>query len=187
MGGWPISTRASAMELNVPGIHGVGQSVVYFVDRYKDFSIYDVDFIKVPNANKSNPIEGMHYFGLVQTAYEGRTTDWSNFYSKLLGFEELPEGHFFGILHKGIILQSPCKTFHIQIIEPPTSDVEWDEEYLRLGLGVENVLSASKTLTNQGINFVDHEKLHTTTQGALTQAYLGGLQFELVKNISIKK
>jgi len=48
-GAWEIATRASAMELNIPGIHGVGDSLIYFVDRYKDFSIYDVDFIYLKN------------------------------------------------------------------------------------------------------------------------------------------
>jgi len=182
MGGWPIATRASAMELNVPGIHGVGQSVIYFVDRYKDFSIYDVDFIKVPNAKNDAAIGDMSFFGLVQTAYEGRTADWSNFYIKLLGFTELPSDKFFGILQKGTILQSPCKTFHIQIIEPQVSDIEWDEEYLRLGIGAPDILATSQALTARGINFIDNEKLHTTSKGAVTQSYLGGVQFELVNN-----
>src|SRR5579859_7063492 len=43
LGAWEMPTRASAMELHIPGIHGVGESLIYFVDRYKDFSIYDVD------------------------------------------------------------------------------------------------------------------------------------------------
>ena len=186
MGGWPIATRASAMELNVPGIHGVGQSVIYFVDRYKDFSIYDVDFIKVPNAKNDKAIGDMHFFGLVQTAFEGRTADWSNFYTKLLGFSELPQGKFFGILQKGTILQSPCKSFHIQIIEPQVSDIAWDEEYLRVGIGAPDVLTVSKSLMDRGIAFIDHENLHTTTKGALTQSYLGSVQFELVNNIAKK-
>jgi 4-hydroxyphenylpyruvate dioxygenase len=182
LGGWPIATRASAMELNVPGIRSVGQSTIYFVDRYKDFSIYDVDFIKLPNVVVPPAVGSMNYFGLVQTAYEGCTSNWSYFYSKVLGFTELPPNQFFGILQKGVILQSPCKSFHIQIIEPPTSDVDWSEEYLRLAFGANDILAVSKVLHENGISFVDHEKLHTTTKGALTQPYLGGVQFELVNN-----
>jgi len=37
LGAWEMPTRASAMELNIPGIHGVGDSLLYFVDRYRDF------------------------------------------------------------------------------------------------------------------------------------------------------
>src|SRR5258706_9769412 len=53
LGAWEMPTRASAMELNIPGIHGVGDSLIYFVDRYRDFSIYDVDF--VPLAGVATP------------------------------------------------------------------------------------------------------------------------------------
>src|SRR3982751_2670455 len=45
MGAWDMPTRASAMELNIPGVHGVADSLVYFVDRWEDLSIYDVDFV----------------------------------------------------------------------------------------------------------------------------------------------
>ena len=34
LGGWETPTHAGAMELNIPGIHGVGDSVIYLVDRY---------------------------------------------------------------------------------------------------------------------------------------------------------
>src|SRR5688500_15715749 len=64
-GAWEMPTRASAMELNIPGIHGVGDSLVYFVDRHGDFSIYDVDFVPLPGADPQPPaIAGLHYFGV---------------------------------------------------------------------------------------------------------------------------
>ena len=34
-GAWPIVPRVGAMELNIPGICGVGDSIIYFVDRYQ--------------------------------------------------------------------------------------------------------------------------------------------------------
>src|SRR5467141_1209661 len=51
LGAWDMPTRASAMELNIPGIHGVGDSLIYFVDRHGDFSIYDVDFVPLAGAD----------------------------------------------------------------------------------------------------------------------------------------
>ena len=38
-GAWPVPTHAEVMELNIPAIHGVGGSRIYFVDRYREFSI----------------------------------------------------------------------------------------------------------------------------------------------------
>src|SRR4029453_17373628 len=93
MGAWEIPTRASAMELNIPGIHGVGDSLLYFVDRYRDFSIYDVDFVPMPGANPRPPaIADLHFFGVVQTIGENRSDDWIDFYTQLLGFSVLPGG-----------------------------------------------------------------------------------------------
>src|SRR4249919_3404682 len=47
LGAWEMPTRASAMELNIPGIHGVGDSLIYFVERHEGLTIYDVDFIPI--------------------------------------------------------------------------------------------------------------------------------------------
>ena len=55
LGAWDIPTRASAMELHIPGICGVGDSQVYFVDRHRSFSIYDVDFVALPGVDKHPP------------------------------------------------------------------------------------------------------------------------------------
>src|SRR5438105_8001679 len=83
---WDQPTRASAMELNIPGIHGVGDSLIYFVDRYQDFSIYDVDFVfdKREKINQDG-LAGLHWFGVVQAILNDRTRDWLDFYRSLFG------------------------------------------------------------------------------------------------------
>ena len=102
LGAWEMPTRAAAMELHIPGIHGAGDSLVYFVDRYRDFSIYDVDFVSLPGAPREVPaLAGLHWFGVVQTILPGRTGDWLDFYRALFGFEVLPRGQYFGVLPKG--------------------------------------------------------------------------------------
>src|SRR5437762_8965546 len=95
LGAWDMPTRASAMELNIPGIHGVGESLIYFVDRYKDFSIYDVDFVHLNETNQRPPaLAGLHWFGVVQAIQNERTADWLDFYENLFGFTELPRGQY---------------------------------------------------------------------------------------------
>ncbi|MGC9553016.1 4-hydroxyphenylpyruvate dioxygenase, partial [Vibrio metoecus] len=37
-------TEIGPMELSIPAVIGIGDSLLYFVDRYGDRSIYDVDF-----------------------------------------------------------------------------------------------------------------------------------------------
>jgi 4-hydroxyphenylpyruvate dioxygenase len=171
------------MELNIPGIHGVGDSLVYFVDRHGDFSIYDVDFIPLPGADPHPPaIAGLHYFGVVQTISGDRTADWVDFYRHLFGFSVLPGGQYFGILPKGTLLESPCRAFYLQLIEPPegSEDIEWDERLLRIGLGAPDVPAAVRALRDRGVVFIDRDPVQPTARGALTQIYLGGVTFELV-------
>ena len=183
MGAWEMPTRASAMELNIPGIHGVGDSLIYFVDRWRDFSIYDVDFIYHPNVNRQPPaLAGLHYFGVVQSIFGDRTRDWVDFYRHLFGFSILPEGKYFGVLPKGTLLESPCRKFYLQLIEPPpgAEDIHWEEQLVRIGLGARNVPAATKALKDRGIVFVDRGPVQPSEKGALTQVYLGGVTFELV-------
>ena len=45
-----IAAASGPMELNIPAIVGIGGSLIYFVDRYGDRSIYDVDFKPVDTA-----------------------------------------------------------------------------------------------------------------------------------------
>jgi 4-hydroxyphenylpyruvate dioxygenase len=183
LGAWEMPTRASAMELHIPGIHGVGDSLIYFVDRYRDFSIYDVDFVYQENAAKTPPaVAGLHWFGVVQSILPDRTPDWLDFYQSLFGFSVLPRGQYFGVLPKGTLLESPCHKFYLQLIEPPpgAEDVHWDEGLVRVGLGAPDVPKAVKALQERGIVFVDHGAVQPSDKGALTQVYLGGVTFELV-------
>ncbi|HTR58827.1 MAG TPA: VOC family protein [Casimicrobiaceae bacterium] len=183
LGGWEIPARARAMELNIPAIHGVGESLIYFVDRYDEFSIYDIDFRPIPTVKPPpTPIEGLHFFGIVQYIAADRTPDWVEFYSRLLGFTPLPDSVRFGILPKGLLLQSPCRSFYLQLIEPEAaaSDVDWQEHLQRIGLGTSDVAGAVRQLERRGVEFLASEAVHASERGALTKAYLGSVMFELV-------
>jgi len=183
LGAWEMPTRASAMELNIPGIRGVDDSLIYFVDRYRDFTIYDVDFVPLPGSERNPPaIAGLHFFGIVQTILDERSRDWIEFYRELLGFSVLPGGQYFGILPKGTLLESPCHKFYLQLIEPPpgAEDIEWDERLLRIGLGAPDVMKATRALRDRGVVFVDRDPVQPTEKGALTQVHLGSVTFELV-------
>ncbi|MEO7337816.1 MAG: VOC family protein [Caldimonas sp.] len=182
-GAWAVPTHVEVMELNIPAIHGVGASRIYFVDRYRDFSIYDVDFTPIPTVDPQPPaLTGLHWFGVVQYIGNFRMEDWTEFYGQLFGFKALPDDQRYGILPKGRILQSPCGRFYLQLIEPEfgTLDVEGEESLQRVGFGTPDVLATVRELRARGVDFVDSEKVHAGTRGALTQSVLGGAMFELV-------
>jgi 4-hydroxyphenylpyruvate dioxygenase len=183
LGAWDQPTRACAMELNIPGIHGVGETLIYFVDRYKDFSIYDVDFVPLINVDTAPPaVAGLHWFGVVQAILNERTPDWLDFYRSLFGFTVLPRGQYFGVLPKGTLLESPCHKFYLQLIEPPpgAEEIHWDEGLVRVGFGAPDIPAATRALQERGIVFIDRGAVQPSDKGALTQVYLGGVTFELV-------
>jgi 4-hydroxyphenylpyruvate dioxygenase len=183
LGAWDMPTRASAMELNIPGIHGVGESLIYLVDRHEDFSIYDVDFKPIARANPRPPaLAGLHWFGVVQAMLDGRTADWVDFYRHLFGFTPLPLGKYFGVLPKGTLLESPCRKFYLQLVEPPpgSEDIVWEERLVRVGLGARDIPAATRALEKRGVRFIDHGAVQPSDKGALTQVYMGMVTFELV-------
>ncbi|HET9044216.1 MAG TPA: 4-hydroxyphenylpyruvate dioxygenase, partial [Burkholderiales bacterium] len=183
LGAWEMPTRAAAMELHIPGIHGAGDSLIYFVDRYKDFSIYDVDFVPLAGTQSRPPaLAGLHWFGVVQAILADRTDDWLDFYQALFGFTVLPRGQYFGVLPKGTLLESPCHQFYLQLIEPPdgAADIHWEEGLVRVGLGAPDIPATTRALTERGIVFIDRGAVQPSDRGALTEVYLGGVTFELV-------
>jgi 4-hydroxyphenylpyruvate dioxygenase len=186
-GGWEVPTHPEAMELNIPAIHGAGGSRIYFVDRYREFSIYDVDFVPIPSVDPRPPaVAGIHFFGIVQYIGAGRSDDWIEFYDALFGMQLIPDEQRFGIMPKGKLLRAPAVDpahgFMLQLVEPePSPDVDDGQERLqRIGLGVPDVLAAVTALRALGMEFVETEAAHTERRGAITKTYLGGVVFELV-------
>jgi 4-hydroxyphenylpyruvate dioxygenase len=186
LGAWDVPMHAQVMELNIPGIHGPGGAHIYFVDRYKEFSIYSVDFVPIPGVDAHPPsTAGLHFFGLVQYIGRDRTEDWAEFYGRLLGFARLPDETRFGILPKGTLLQSPGDAqshFYLQLIEPDPVTVAYDEQELfqRIGLGTRDVPTAVAQWRGRGVEFVETEHVSPTAHGALTRTVMNAVSFELV-------
>jgi 4-hydroxyphenylpyruvate dioxygenase len=182
LGAWPVPVKVQPMELHIPGVHGAGASRLYFVDRWREFSIYDVDFVPIPTVDPTvEPVAGLHWFGIVQYVGAERSADWSAFYTSLFGFRELPSDQRFGILPRGSVLASPCGSFFLQLIEPEALVVDDSGERLqRVAFGAADVPAAVKALRSRGVDFVETDTLHTEVRGALTRPVLGGLMFELV-------
>jgi 4-hydroxyphenylpyruvate dioxygenase len=183
LGAWDSPSHVRAMELHIPGIRGPGGSRFYFVDRWNEFSIFDIDFCPIPTVDPNPPaLAAMSYFGLVQYVGAGRSADWLAYYAELFDFAEIPQSLRFGILPKGTLLRSPCDRFLWQLVEPDPQMDEQDapETLQRIGLGTPDVPAAVRLLKGRGVEFVESSRLHPEDRGALTRAVLGSVSFELV-------
>lgn len=184
-GAWEVPTRADVMELNIPAIHCAGGSRLHFVDCYKNFSIYDVDFVPIPTVEQNPPATaGIHFFGIVQYIGPERSHDWIEFYNELFGTELIPDEQRFGIMPKGRLLRTPAldasQRFMLQLIEPEPNVLDAGERLQRIGLGVPDVMAAVQALRARGVEFVETDAVHTERRGAITKTYLGSVVFELV-------
>ncbi|MEF7613450.1 VOC family protein [Aquincola sp. MAHUQ-54] len=180
-GAWEVPVQVAPMELHIPAIHGAGTSRIYFVDRHKEFSIYDVDFVPIPGVDRrpASPA-GLRWFGIVQYIGRDRLDDWCAFYSALFGFRLLADDERFGILPSGRVLASPCGGFYLQLIEPEAGAPDGDECLQRVAFGTQDVLAAVAALRERGVGFVETPGVHTGQRGALTQTWLDTTMFELV-------
>ena len=180
LGAWGFDNKNGPMELNIPAIKGVGDSLLYFVDRWRgksaaagtqagaigDISIYDVDFVAIPGAN-ANPVgSGLTYIDhLTHNVHRGRMKEWAAFYENLFNFREI---RYFDIAgkHTGLkskAMTSPCGKIRIPINES-SDDKSQIAEYLdqyhgegiqHIALGTDDIYSSIQKMRDSGIAFQD--------------------------------
>jgi 4-hydroxyphenylpyruvate dioxygenase len=180
LGAWGFDNKNGPMELNIPAIKGVGDSLLYFVDRWRgkgagkgtpsgaigDISIYDVDFVALPGA-QANPVgNGLTYIDhLTHNVHRGRMKEWAGFYEDLFNFREVRyfdiEGKLTGLKSKA--MTSPCGKIRIPINES-SDDKSQIAEYLNeyhgegiqhIALGTGDIYKAIQRMRDTGIGFQD--------------------------------
>jgi 4-hydroxyphenylpyruvate dioxygenase len=139
------------MELNIPAIKGIGDSLLYFVDRYdgnsahggNNVTIYDIDFVPIAGAPRIPEGAGLTYVDhLTHNVHRGRMDEWAGFYERLFNFRELRyfdiEGKLTGLKSKA--MTSPCGKIRIPINES-SDDKSQIQEYLHAyhGEGIQHV------------------------------------------------
>ncbi len=166
LGAKPHSGPVGAMELNIPAIKGIGDSLIYLIDRYGDHSIYDVDFEPVQGGEDSAPPAGLTYIDhLTHNVYRGRMDLWSGFYERLFNFREIRyfdiEGKLTGLHSRA--MTSPCGKIRIPINES-ADDKSQIEEYLaaykgegiqHIAMGTDDIHGTVEALKARGLSFME--------------------------------
>src|SRR3977135_38355 len=153
-GAWGVESRAGPGELSIPAIKGIGDSLIYLVDRYpeNDYgnTIYDVDFRPLPGFEAfwrgaaSGPSgAGLRYVDhLTHNVHRGRMKEWAEFSEGLVNFREIRyfdiEGKQTGLKSKA--MTSPCGKIRIPINES-SDERSQIAEYLDLyhGEGIQHI------------------------------------------------
>ena len=177
LGAWGFDNKAGPMELNIPAIKGIGDSLIYFVDRWhgKDgaapgaignISIYDVDFVPIEGAQANVKGDGLTYIDhLTHNVHRGRMKEWADFYERLFNFKEVRyfdiEGKLTGLKSKA--MTSPCGKIRIPINES-SDDKSQIAEYLdayhgegiqHIALGTDDIYATVDGMKRKGVAFQD--------------------------------
>src|SRR5690606_35978603 len=152
-GAEPVTPQAGPMELHIPAIRGIGQSLIYLIDRYGDeLTIYDIDFIYEDGVERYPPGAGFHTIDhLTHNVYDGRIPHWEEFYSRIFGFREFRQfdvtGEYSGLHTK--VMMAPDGKIRIPLNEEGGQNGKGQiAEYLRAynGEGIQHIALASDDL-----------------------------------------
>ncbi len=178
LGAWGFDNKTGPMELNIPAIKGIGDSLIYFVDRWRgkngaapgsvgDIDIYDVDFVPIEGANPNPVGHGLTYIDhLTHNVHRGRMQEWASFYERLFNFREVRyfdiEGKVTGVKSKA--MTSPCGKIRIPINEEGSDTPGQIQEYLdayhgegiqHIALGSNDIYDTVDGLRASGITLLD--------------------------------
>ena len=163
LGAWGYAQQSAPGELNIPAIKGIGDSLIYFIDKWRgkggakdgdlgNISFFDVDFEPLPGVSNLHPEGlGLTYIDhLTNNVYRGRMAELADFYERIFNFREVRyfdiEGQSTGVKSKA--MTSPCGKIRIPINEEGNDKAGQIQEYLDMykGEGIQHIALGSTNL-----------------------------------------
>ncbi len=149
--------------LDAPAILGIGGSLIYFIDAYREASPYNAEFDWLAAANPAGV--GFYYLDhLTNNVERGNMDKWFRFYGDVFNFREIRffdiEGKYTGLYSRA--LTSPCGRIRIPVNED-RSDSGQVAEYLRryrgegiqhIAIGTDDIYRATDALAARGLRFM---------------------------------
>lgn len=149
----------------IPAIYGIGDSILYFVDRYGDKTLYDNDFIPITDNADQQSTAGLTYLDhLTHNVFRGHMDEWANFYKRFFNFHLIRSFEISG-KHTGLrshALASPCGKIKIPLNES-TDGKSQIEEYLEeykgegiqhIALATDNIYETIEELHRRNVSFL---------------------------------
>ena len=182
LGAFGYAGKAGPGELNIPAIKGIGDSLIYLVDRWRgkngakpgdigNIGFYDVDFEPLPGVAAEEALNphgnGLTYIDhLTHNVHRGRMKEWADFYERLFNFREIRyfdiEGQVTGVKSKA--MTSPCGKIRIPINEEGNETAGQIQEYLdrydgegiqHIALGSSNLHATVDAMRAKGVKLLD--------------------------------
>ncbi len=162
-GAKPYAGDRSVLIGDYPVVYGIGNSLIYFIDKYGPKSIFDDDY-----KLDKREIRGLGFARIdhmTNNVPKGEMQKWCDFYTDVFGFKERRyfdiKGAKTGLISKVMI--SPCKKIMIPINEPQdmkSQIQEYIEEYKGSGIQhvallTSDIVPVIAELRKRGLLFLD--------------------------------
>lgn len=163
-GAKPFNDDSAKAGWDMPAIYGIGDSIVYFVDRYgeKGDHFESWNWLTEERAPIGKGLKIIDH--MTNNVPKGEMQKWCDFYEKIFGFKERRyfdiRGKTTGLISK--VMKSPCNKFSIPINEPSDSKSqiqEYIDEYKGSGIQhiallTSDIVGSVDSLQREGIEFL---------------------------------
>ncbi len=165
-GASPVTEREQTLAVKTPVIHGIGDSVLYLVDRYGDRTVFDNEYEFIAGVDPQPEGFGLTYIDhLTHNVYPGNMNTWADFYERIFNFREI---RYFDIKGQQTGLVSRAMTAPDGMVRIPINEATDDKsqiaEYLEeykgegiqhIALFTDDIYSTVEQLRSRSLEFLD--------------------------------
>ncbi|GAB3379385.1 4-hydroxyphenylpyruvate dioxygenase [Lysobacter fragariae] len=166
-GGEAITDKADTKAVDAPVVKGIGDCMLYLVDRYGDKgTMYDADYVAIEGADQNPKGFGLTFIDhLTHNLYFGNMAKWSDYYERLFNFREIRyfdiKGAKTGLVSKAMTAPDGIVRIPLNESSDPKSQInEYLDAYKGEGIQhiacfTDDIYSTVEAMRAQGVAFLD--------------------------------
>ena len=166
-GGEAIGEHAESRAVDAPVVKGIGDCMLYLVDRYGDGgSMYDEDYLPIQGADVDAKGFGLTFIDhLTHNLYFGNMQKWSDYYERLFNFREIRyfdiKGAKTGLVSKAMTAPDGVVRIPLNESSDPKSQInEYLDSYKGEGIQhiacfTDDIYATVEAMRASGIEFLD--------------------------------
>ena len=165
-GGEAIAHKAASKAVDAPVVKGIGDCMLYLVDRYGDKGSMYEDYAPIPGAGQNPRGFGLTFIDhLTHNLFFGNMQKWSDYYERLFNFREIRyfdiKGVKTGLVSKAMTAPDGVVRIPLNESNDPKSQInEYLDAYKGEGIQhiacfTDNIYETIETMHKQGVQFLD--------------------------------
>ena len=165
-GGEAITHKQASKAVDAPVVKGIGDCMLYLVDRYGDKGNMYEDYAPIPGANQNPKGFGLTFIDhLTHNLHFGNMQKWSDYYERLFNFREIRyfdiKGLKTGLVSKAMTAPDGVVRIPLNESSDPKSQInEYLDAYKGEGIQhiacfTDDIYSTIEAMRAQGVEFLD--------------------------------